>query len=114
MIYDLDNEYGGKIISDSDTPGAALEIQGGVATQPVLTAAHKVVGSMTVAPVQISVPSRASGAVLKVSAGFVSVTSILLASAAHVDYVIPVQVGLETRYIPVWAAGGVVGAAARA
>lgn len=114
MIYDLDNEYGGKIISDSDTAGAALEIQSGVATQPAVTAAHNVVGSMTVAPVQISVPSRASGAVVQVTAGFVSVTSILLASAAHVDYVVPVQIGLETRYIPTWKAAGVIGAAARA
>lgn len=113
FIFDLSNEYGGKIISDSDSPGAALEVQSGVATQPAVVVAHNVLGSMTVAPLQVSVPSRASGAVLQVNTGFVSITSILVASAAHVDYVIPVQVGLETRYIPVWKATGVVGAAAR-
>lgn len=112
-IYDLDNEYGGKIISDSGNPGAALEVQSGAAAQPAILAAHNVVGSMTVAPLQLSVPSRASGAVLQVTTGFVSITSILVASAAHTDYAIPVQVGLETRYIPVWKAAGIIGAAAR-
>ena len=114
FIYDLDNEYGGKIISDDASPGPALEVVSGEDTQTALKASHNVVGSMTVAPVQISVPSRASGAVVQVTNGFVSVTSIILTSVANVDYVIPVQVGLETRYIPVWKAAGVIGAAARA
>jgi hypothetical protein len=26
MIYDLDNEYGGKILGDTDTPGPSLEV----------------------------------------------------------------------------------------
>ena len=112
MIYDLSNEYGGKIIGDTDQAGAALEVQSQVAGQPAVKFQHTVLGSQTVAPVQLAVPSVASGAVVQVTTGFISVTSVVLTTVANVDYVIPVQVGLETRYIPLFKAAAVIGGAA--
>jgi hypothetical protein len=54
----------------------------------------------------------ASGALVEFTGGFISATSVVLTTVANTDYVIPVQIGLETRYSPVFKAAAVVGAAA--
>lgn len=110
MIYDLDNEYGGRIISDSDSTTAALEVSSGVATTPSLLISRKVTGNASVAPLRIAGGSAASAAVLGFRSA-ISVTSILVTSAAHFDYAVPVEVNGEARYIPLIKAGGLVGAA---
>ena len=58
-------------------------------------------------------PSVASGAVMGFAPGaFVSCTSVVLTSVANFDYVIPVELNGEARYIPVLKAAGIVGGAA--
>lgn len=48
MIYDLDNEYGGKILADVGTPGAALEVNSN-ASQPAL----QIASTASANPVQV-------------------------------------------------------------
>jgi hypothetical protein len=112
FIYDLDNEGQGKIISDSNSDASALHVQSGVAGHGALQVGRTVAGSQTVASLRIDGPSVASGVVFEVRAGFVSCTSVILTTVANSDYCIPVQVGLETRYIPVFKAAAIVGGAA--
>lgn len=144
MIYDLDNEGGGQILSDSDTAAPTLQINSNaagypavgvystvsgypvqfdslglpsrfrstVSTAPAVLIDHSVNSVQTIAPLRFAGSSVASGAIMEFQGGFVSLTSILLTSAAHFDYAIPVQVGLETRYIPVVKGSGIVGGAA--
>lgn len=112
LVVDKDNEYGFRILGDGGEDGAVAKIVTGAAGLPALSISRSVAGSQTVAALQIEGSSLASGTLINFKGGFVSVTSILLSSAAHVDYVIPVQVGLETRYIPVWKGTGLVGGAA--
>lgn len=117
LIYDLDNEYGGKIISDSDTPGAALEVEGGVQGQSALTVKKTGVGSPTVAPLRIDNTSAASGAVIRF-VSFISVTSILGIAATGAglgfDKVVPVSTGADgvMRGIPLVSLASLVGAGA--
>ena len=118
MIYDLDNEYGGKIISDSNTPGAALTVQSGVVGQPAIEVRKTDVGSATVAPLKIANVSRASGAQITFGGSFISVTSILGIGATGAglgfDRVIPVSTGEDgvMRGIPLTSLASLVGAGA--
>jgi hypothetical protein len=104
VIYDLDNEYGGKIIADSDTPGAALTVDSAK-------------GSPTIAPFAIANTSTASGAVMTFGS-FISVTSILGIAATGAglgfDKVIPVSTGPDgvMRGIPLLSLASLVGAGA--
>lgn len=115
IIYDLDNEYGGKIISDSNTPGAALLVEGGVQGQPSLQVKKTGVGSPTVAPFQVAHTSAASAAVMEFKS-FISVTSVLgigaTGAALGFDYVIPVSLNGVMRGIPVTSLVSLNGAAA--
>ena len=144
MIYDLDNEGGGAIISDSDTAAPAVQFTSRAAGYPAVgiystvsgypidisalglpsrfrstTAGapavlidHTVNSSQTVARLRFAGTSVASGALVEFQGGFISCTSVVLTSVANTDYCIPVQVGLETRYIPVFKAAAIVGGAA--
>ena len=57
--------------------------------------------------------SVASGAIMEFrNKSFISITSTVLTTVANTDYAIPVQVGLETRYIPVFKAAAIIGGAA--
>ncbi len=115
MIYDLSNEYGGKIISDTDNVGEALLVEGGVAGFPALRVKKTVVGSPTAAPFEIAHTSAASAAVMKFGS-FISVTSILGVAATGAglgfDYVIPVSLNGVIRGIPVTSLASLNGAAA--
>jgi len=116
MIYDLSNEYGGKIISDSDTPGAALTVEGGVLANNSLTVRKTGVGSPTVAPFRIDHTSVASGAVIQFGGGFISVASVLGIGATGAglgfDYVLPVSVNGVMRGIPLTSLASLFTAAA--
>lgn len=155
FIYDLSNEYGGVILADLGSPGAALSVNNNQAGMPAIgilsTASgsalsvsgiqgdaitavaqdsnavagrfrsvasvgraviinRTVLGTASVAPILFAHPSTASGAVLGFG-GCISVTSIVLTTVANFDYVIPIEINGEARYIPVVKAAGVVGAA---
>lgn len=117
MIYDLSNEYGGKIISDSDSPGPALTVEGGVQTQPSLLVRKTGIGAVTIAPLRLDNTSAASAAVITFGS-FISVTSILGIAATGAglgfDKVVPVSTGPDgvMRGIPLVSLASLVGAGA--
>lgn len=88
-------------------------IQGGTTGTAALTVRKTVPGSISVGTLRISGGSTPSGAVLEFyEKGFVSITSVVLTTVANSDYAIRVQVGAETRWIPVFKDAAIVGAAA--
>lgn len=152
MIYDLDGEYGGTILSDNDTAAPALKVNSNSAGQPALSIQSTASGSPmivdnpqfgnatvlapgarfratatgaraleivstvaqdpAVAPLRVAHLSAASAVVAQFGS-FVSVTSVILTSAAHFDYVIRVALGDGTfRSIPLIKDAGIVGSAA--
>ena len=86
----------------------AVDIRSGASAYPALTIGRTAVGVMTVAPLQFLGTSIASGALMQFDGGFISCLSVVLTTVANIDYVVPVQVGLQTRYIPVLKAAGIV------
>lgn len=116
--YDYAAEGGAKIIGDGgeDSVGV-LYVSTATPTIPGIRSnyvyvARTVAGSQTVAGLQLGGSSLASGALIEFKGGFISCTSVVLTSVANTDYCIPVQVGLETRYIPTFKAAAIVGGAA--
>lgn len=90
-----------------------LNIDGSSATAPALTVTQTAVGNLSIGVLKIVGNSVASGAVLEFSnKGFASITSVVLTTVANTDYAIRVQVGLETRWIPLFKDAAVIGAAA--
>lgn len=70
-------------------------------------------GSQTVGVLRIQGQSIASGAAIEFTTkSFISITSTVLTTVANTDYAIPVQIGLETRYIPAFKAAALIGGAA--
>ena len=68
---------------------------------------------MSIGVLQIVGNSVASGAVLELrNKGFASITSVVLTTVANTDYAIRVQVGTETRWIPLFKDAAIIGAAA--
>lgn len=57
FIYDLDNEYGGVILSDTGSPGPALRVDSNTAAQPALA----VLSTASGIPVQITAISGGAG-----------------------------------------------------
>lgn len=113
MIYDLDNEYGARIIGDGgESSVGTLQVRSGAAATPALYISRAAAGSPTIAPLRIAGTSAASAALIGFGGGFISLTSVILTTAAHFDYAVPVEVGNVQRYIPLVAAGGLVGGAA--
>lgn len=86
---------------------------GSSATAPALTVNRTVVGNMSIGVLKIVGSSIASGAVLEFSQkGFASITSVVLTTVSNTDYAIRVQVGTETRWIPLFKDAAIIGAAA--
>ena len=114
MIYDMDNEYGAYIIGDGgEKSTGTLEVKSGAAGTPAVAVSRTAVGSQSVAPLKIVGSSVASGAAIEfANKSFISITSVVLTTVANTDYAIPVQVGLETRYIPTFKAAALIGGAA--
>ena len=75
MIYDLDNEYGGRIIADSDSSNSALELTSN-ATYVASLKLSRIQGNETVAPLVFANLSQASVPVIDFGNNFVSVASI--------------------------------------
>ncbi len=75
MIYDLDNEYGGRIIADADSSNAPLELISN-ATYVASLKLSRVMGNQTVAPLVFANLSMASVPLIDFGNNFVSVASI--------------------------------------
>lgn len=113
MIYDLDSEGGAKIFGDGgEDVAGVVQFKGNATSTPVLVLSKGVNACVTVAPFRILGSSVASAARIGFGGGFISLTSILLTSAAHFDYAVPVEVDGNVRYIPLIKGSGLVGGAA--
>lgn len=141
-LPNLDSEVGADYIADDAQPAIALKntgtgpglrsfglvntstatvdilnltgniIENSSATAGVLVR-NNTVGNMSIGVLRVQGNSVASGAVLEFTTkGFASITSVVLTTVANTDYAIRVQVGLETRWIPLWKDAGIIGAAA--
>lgn len=111
LNYDLANEGGAQIIGDGGETNGVVQFKTAGAV-PALVIGRTAAGSQTIGMLKITGSSMASGALIEIGGGFISTTSVVLTTVANTDYVIPVQIGLETRYIPVFKAAAVIGAAA--
>jgi hypothetical protein len=111
LNYDLASEGGAKIYGDGGEDSVGVLHVKTAGAVPGVHVSRSAAGSQTIGILTLGGTSMASGAVMEFKGGFISLTSVLLTSAAHIDYAIPVQVGLETRYIPVYKASGLVGGA---
>ena len=74
FIYDLDNEYGGRIIADADSTTPALEISSNASDYPSLKLS-RVVGNQTCAPLVFGSLSCASVPVIDFGNNFISTAS---------------------------------------
>lgn len=83
-----------------------------VSTAPAVLIDRSVNSVQTIAALRFAGTSVASGALMEFQGGFISCTSVVLTSVANTDYCIPIQVGLETRYLPAFKAAAIVGGAA--
>lgn len=87
-------------------------IESASTTVAALTVRKTVPGNMSIGTLRISGNSLASGAVLEFyEKGFASITSVVLTTVANTDYAIRVQVGTETRWIPLFKDAAIIGAA---
>ena len=116
-IYDLDNEYGARIIGDGgESSTGTLQVRSGAVGTPAINVGKTTVGSPTIAPLTVQHISVASGVVFGFGGGFISVTSILgtaaTGAAIGFDYVIPVSLNGVIRGIPVTSLASLPGAAA--
>lgn len=77
---------------------------------------RSVVGNMSIGVLRIVGNSVVSGAMIEFTGprAFASITSVVLTTVANTDYAIRVQVGLETRWIPLFKDAAIIGAAAEA
>ena len=88
-------------------------VTGAVAGTAALTVRKTTPGNMSIGTLRISGSSAASQAVLEFyEKGFVSITSTVLTTVANTDYAIRVQVGDQTRWIPLYKDAAIIGAAA--
>lgn len=113
FIFDKDNEYGARVIGDggeSSTDGV-FKVTSASASIPAFSVGRTVTGNASQAAFKVLGASTASGALMGFPSGCISITSILTTSAAHFDYVIPVEINGEARYIPVIKGAGLFGAA---
>lgn len=111
LNVDLANEGGVQIIGDGDETNGVVQFKTAGAV-PALVIGRTGAGSQTIGMLTLNGSSLASGALMEFKGGFISATSVILTTVANTDYVLPVQVGLETRYIPLFKAAAIVGGAA--
>ena len=101
------------LVSTSGASIQGLEAIGSAVNQAAGVFTRTVVGNMSVGILKVVGNSTASGAMIEFSnKGFISITSVVLTTVANTDYAIPVQVGLETRYMPLFKAAAIIGAGA--
>lgn len=110
--YDLASEGGMKVFGDGGEDSSGVVEFKTAGAIPALSVGRSAAGSQTIGLLRVNGSSMASGALMEFKGGFISCTSVVLTSVANTDYCIPVQVGLETRYIPVFKAAAIIGGAA--
>jgi hypothetical protein len=119
VIYDLSNEYGGRIIGDGaeDTNGL-LQLTSASSLIPALRLSRATgsASGLTVGLIRFEGTSTASAAVMSFVGGFISTTSVLGIAATGaglgVDYVLPVSLNGVMRGIPLFSLVSLPGAAA--
>lgn len=136
-LINLDAESGADLIGDDAQPAVAFRntstgpglrsyglVNTSTASVDILNAYSQsatspagifsqVVGNMSIGILRIAGNSVASGAAIEFSnKAFASITSVVLTTVANTDYAIRVQVGLETRWIPLFKDAAIIGAAA--
>jgi hypothetical protein len=139
-LINLNAESGADYIADEATPGVTfsnsstgpgLQVRGLVTTSTAsidvanlprintssatggLLVTRTVVGNLSIGVLRLQGNSIASGTMIEfTNNGFISITSTVLTTVANTDYAIPIQVGLETRYLPLFKSAAIVGAAA--
>lgn len=90
-------------LAGSMATAGGLSVSGALGTTPALTVYQAAVGKLSVGVLRVVGNSVASGAAIEFSnKAFASITSVVLTSVANTDYAIRVQVGLETRWIPLF------------
>lgn len=109
--YDLASEGGAKIYGDGGEDAVGVLHVKTAGALPAIQASRSALGSQTIGILRLGGSSMASGALIEFAGGFISLTSTVLTTVANTDYAIPVQIGLETRYIPVFKAAALVGGA---
>ena len=102
------------LVATSQASISDLNVQSSLATEPSLIVKRDVVGNMSIGVAEFIGNSVVSGAMLEFSGpcAFISITSVVLTTVANTDYAIRVQVGLETRNIPLFKDAAIIGAAA--
>lgn len=101
------------LVSTSGASIQGLEAISASATGAAGVFTQTVVGNMSIGVLKVVGNSVASGAALEFSnKAFASITSVVLTTVANTDYAIRVQVGLETRWIPLFKDAAIIGAAA--
>lgn len=110
--YDLASEGGAKIYGDGGEDSVGVLHVKTAGSVPAVHVARSAAGSQTIGILAVGGSSMASGALIEFKGGFISTTSVVLTTVANTDYCIPVQVGLETRYIPLFKAAALIGGAA--
>ena len=99
-------------VSVSGATVGDLNARGTLSTNPA-GIFSQVVGNVSIGILRIVGNSVASGAALEFSnKAFISITSTVLTTVANTDYAIRVQVGLETRWIPLFKDAAMIGSAA--
>ena len=95
-------------LSSADIPTLTSASAG----SPAVTVRKTVAGNLSIGTLRISGISLASGAVLEFyEKGFASITSVVLTTVANTDYAVRVQVGSETRWIPLFKDAAMIGMA---
>ena len=103
MIYDLDNEYGGQILSDTGTGAPAFQVNSNAAGQPAV-AVHSTASG---APVIVSNPQF--GNVSTLAKGTVLRATATGARALNIESTVAQDAGVAPLYIgPLSAASAVV------
>lgn len=95
-----------------DSTAVAGDFRSNATGGTALLVGSTVVGSPTIAAFKVLHPSVASGAVMELGGGFISCTSVILTTVANIDYVFPVSLNGNIRYIPVLKGAGISGGAA--
>ena len=111
--YDLASEGGAKIIGDGGEDSAGVVVfKTASTTIPALSVGRTLNGSATYAALNFLGTSVASGALMRFEGSFISLTSVVLTTVANTDYALPVVVGGELRYIPLFKGAALIGGAA--
>lgn len=108
MIYDLDNEYGGRVVADGDSENAALTVLSNATYVEALNLGRGIKGNATSAPLVFANLSGASLPLMDFGKNFISTASIhypngtlgqaekwVVVRAGNINYGIPLF-GLST------------------